>query len=51
VPSAWAGGVNWHLDRHVELMIDYEHTAFTGGAVTGDRVPEQFVVTRLQIGF
>ena len=47
----WGVGLNWHLTRAVKVGVDYEHTSFTGGAATGDREPENFVVTRFQHSF
>jgi len=44
-------GLNWYLTRNVKLMVDYEETTFTGGAVDGDRPTEKFVSTRAQLGF
>jgi hypothetical protein len=32
-------------------LISYEHTTFEGGAETGDRASEDFVVTRFQHAF
>jgi phosphate-selective porin OprO/OprP len=49
--KAWAVGLNWYLARAIKLAADYEHTTFTGGAATGDREAENFVVTRVQYAF
>ncbi len=49
--KAWGVGVNWHFTRAVKVMVDYEHTTFTGGATTGDREPENAVITRFQTSF
>jgi phosphate-selective porin OprO/OprP len=49
--KAYALGVNWYLARAVKVVVDYEHTTFTGGAATGDREAENFVVTRIQHSF
>jgi phosphate-selective porin OprO/OprP len=49
--KAWAVGLNWYLARAVKVVVDYEHTTFTGGAATGDRESENFVVTRVQHSF
>jgi phosphate-selective porin OprO/OprP len=49
--KAWAVGVNWYLARAIKVVVDYEHTTFTGGTVAGDREPENFVVTRVQHSF
>jgi phosphate-selective porin OprO/OprP len=48
---AWAGGVNWYLNRNVRLVLNYENTRFTGGAAGGDRSPEHAVLSRFQIAF
>ncbi len=44
-------GVNWHLSKQIKVLVSYEHTAFEGGAETGDRASEDFVVTRFQHAF
>jgi phosphate-selective porin OprO/OprP len=49
--KAWGLGLNWHFTRQVKVMVDYEHTTFTGGAATGDREPENAVITRFQTSF
>jgi phosphate-selective porin OprO/OprP len=49
--KAWAVGLNWYLAKAIKVVADYEHTTFTGGAATGDREPENFVVTRVQYAF
>jgi phosphate-selective porin OprO/OprP len=49
--KAWAVGLNWYLWRAVKVVVDYEHTTFDGGAVTGDRESENFIVTRVQHSF
>ena len=49
--KAWAVGLNWYLARAVKVTLDYEHTTFTGGAVTGDREAENAVITRVQHSF
>jgi phosphate-selective porin OprO/OprP len=49
--KAWGVGVNWHFTRAVKVMVDYERTTFTGGAATGDRDPENAVITRFQTSF
>jgi hypothetical protein len=35
----------------VKIAVNYERTTFTGGAVTGDREPENAVITRFQTSF
>jgi phosphate-selective porin OprO/OprP len=49
--KAWAVGLNWYLARAIKVVVDYEHTTFTGGTATGDREAENFVVTRVQHSF
>ena len=49
--KAWAVGLNWHLAKAIKVVVDYEHTTFDGGAATGDREAENFVVTRVQHSF
>jgi phosphate-selective porin OprO and OprP len=44
-------GVNWHLNRQIKVLVSYEHTTFEGGAETGDRASENFVVARFQHSF
>jgi phosphate-selective porin OprO and OprP len=54
VPSkakAWAIGLNWYLARAIKVVVDYEHTTFTGGVTSGDREAENFVATRVQHSF
>lgn len=49
--KAYGVGINWYLARAIKVVVDYEHTTFTGGTATGDREPENFVVTRIQHSF
>jgi phosphate-selective porin OprO/OprP len=49
--KAWGVGVNWHFTRAVKIAVDYERTTFTGGAATGDRDPENALITRFQTSF
>ena len=49
--TSFTGGVRWHLSEHYRLFVDYEHTAFTGGAATGDRKAEQAVIGRIQLAY
>lgn len=44
-------GVNWYLNKAIKVLVNYEHTTFAGGAATGDRPAEDFVVTRFQHSF
>ena len=43
--------LNWYLNQNARLAINYEHTNFTGGAVKGDRAPEDALLGRLQVSF
>jgi phosphate-selective porin OprO/OprP len=47
----WGVGLNWHLGRNFKWMLDYEHTAFDGGAKGADRPSEIVVLTRLQAAY
>lgn len=49
--KAWGAGVTWHLAPAVRIAVNYERTRFTGGATTGNRAPEHFLVTRFQQAF
>ncbi len=50
--SAWALGVNWYLNENVKWVLNYEQTAFDGGAAGGkDRDDEKAFLTRVQLGF
>ncbi len=44
-------GVNWYLSNHAKLALDYEKTAFDGGAATGNRPDEQVIIARAQVAF
>ena len=44
-----AGGINWYMTDFVRIMVQFEETEFTGGAVKGNRAPEMGVLGRLQI--
>jgi len=49
--KAWGVGVNWHFTRAVKVSLNYEGTTFAGGAATGDREPENAIITRFQTAF
>jgi phosphate-selective porin OprO/OprP len=49
--TAWAIGLNWHLNRNVRYVLDYEQTTFRGGAAAGDRPTERAVLLRAQVLF
>ncbi len=49
---AWAGGINWYLNRGVKFVVHYELTQFEGGAAAGeDREKEKAILGRTQIAF
>jgi phosphate-selective porin OprO and OprP len=52
---AWSTGINWHLNRNVKFVVDYEQTKFKDGAGTStnvrDRPTEKIVFTRWQISY
>ena len=49
--KAWGVGLNWHFSRAVKVAVNYERTTFVGGATTGDREPENALITRFQTSF
>lgn len=53
--EAWGLGMNWYLNKSIKLVLDYEHTAFEGGAWDGaavtDRPDENAIFTRLQVTY
>jgi len=49
--AAWGVGLNWHFSRAVKVAVNYERTTFDGGAATGDREPENALITRFQTSF
>lgn len=49
--DSWAVGFNWYFNRNVKWYLDYERTAFEGGAASGDREDESIVFSRFQIAF
>ncbi len=50
--TEWGVGLNWYLSSNVRLYLDYEQTAFEGGAAGGkDRDTERVVFTRTQVRF
>ncbi len=45
-------GVNWYLNPHAKLLVNYSHTEFDGGALAGrDREDEKTLISRLQLAF
>ena len=49
--SAWGVGLNWHLNRNVKYVANFERTRFTGGRAEGDRRPENALLVRAQVSF
>ena len=49
--DSWGIGLNWYPSQNVKWLLDYEHTTFEGGAVTGDREDEDAIQLRLALGF
>jgi phosphate-selective porin OprO/OprP len=55
----WGVGVNWYLNKDLKLVLDYEQTAFDGGAGTAtvsaysvkNREMERTIFTRVQFSF
>jgi phosphate-selective porin OprO/OprP len=49
---AWALGLNWHLNRNIKQVVNFERTTFTGGAEDGaDRPAENALFIRTQVSF
>ncbi len=49
--TAWAIGLNWHLNRNVKLNLDYEQTRFSGGRGPLLDETERVVFVRTQINW
>ena len=49
--AAWAVGLNWHLNRNVKYVVNFERTRFEGGRAGGDRRPENALLARAQVVF
>jgi phosphate-selective porin OprO/OprP len=49
--DAWGVGFNWYLNENVKWLLNYDHTAFEGGAADGDREDEDAFQLRLAVGF
>ena len=46
---AWGVGLNWYLNQNVKLVVNYDRTAFTGGAASdADRPHESAIFSRIQ---
>lgn len=44
-------GINWYMNHWVKMNLDYSHTSFDGGAVSGDRRDENVILSRVQFKF
>ena len=50
--SESAIGVNWHMNRHTKLIMDYEYTSFRMASADVPRMhSERVAMTRVQLGF
>ena len=50
--SGYSLGLNWYLNQNLKWVLDWEHTAFDGGAPNGeDLETENAVLTRFALGF
>jgi phosphate-selective porin OprO/OprP len=47
----WAVGLNWYLNRNVKFVLDYDRSSFVKGAASGNRQPENGILTRLQFAY
>ena len=55
---SWAAGLNWYLNRNVEVKVSFSHTLFNGGGGPGSSPPatitrqdENVLFTRVQLAF
>src|SRR5206468_172615 len=46
-----AAGLNCYLNDYIKVMFQFSRTDFVGGAVNGDRDPENAFLGRLQLAF
>jgi len=51
--KASTAGLNWYLNNHTKLQVNYEYTWFVGGAspLLTDRAPERAILSRVQVVF
>lgn len=47
----WGAVANWYLNSNVRVATSFDHTSFDGGAVDGDRIPEDVVMSRFQVSW
>lgn len=45
----YTGGINWYLNRHIKILLDYTQTQFTGGAKKGNAPDENLIAGRVQV--
>lgn len=46
--SMWSVGLNWYLNPNVMFALNFDRTDFEEGASSGDRKPENLILTRVQ---
>ena len=56
--AAWSVGLNWYLNRNVQVKTSFSHTTFSGGGGAGvsapatvTQKPESVLFTRVQLAF
>jgi phosphate-selective porin OprO/OprP len=49
--TAYAGGINWYLNRAVRLQFNYEVTSFDAAPGGAARPNEQVLISRMQVAF
>ncbi len=49
--TAYAGGINWYLNRALRLLVNYERTSFEAAAGATERPTENVLITRVQVAF
>ena len=56
--AAWSIGLNWYLNRNVEVKTSFSYTTFSGGGGAGTSAPatvtqkpEEVLFTRIQLAF
>lgn len=47
----WGAVANWYLNGNIRVATSFDHTSFDGGAVEGDRIPEDVVMSRFQVSW
>ena len=52
--TSWGAGINWHVNRNIILMVDYEQTSFKDGVVAPGSVTgqnEHVILSRCEFKF